>query len=193
MPYTLKGRITMGGGGSYDLDKTLTQEGMAADAKAAGDAIGAIEVSSTETVINYINENVTNVFTDEFYEEVTNRVEENITVVQDAEELQTKVGEALTKAEEAKTIATSTQEYIDLTPFVKTVNGLAPDEYGNVNVVDAAPTSVSAVKSGNTINVTAVYGKSGTSLSTITLDENGYPIGVTKDGVDCAVTWGGFE
>ena len=63
--------------------------------------------------------------------------------------------------------------------------------------VGAVPYSVDAVKAGNTVTVTANYraafGASTTSVSTITLDDNGYPVGVTKDGKDCALSWGGFE
>lgn len=58
---------------------------------------------------------------------------------------------------------------------------------------DRMPSAVSTVASGSTVTVTATYEDASTSVSVITLDDNNYPVGVTKDGVDCALTWGGFE
>jgi hypothetical protein len=46
--------ISNGGGGSVELDTTLTQEGKAADAKAVGDAIGGIE-SALDAIIEIQN------------------------------------------------------------------------------------------------------------------------------------------
>ena len=57
----------------------------------------------------------------------------------------------------------------------------------------AMPISVIATKEDKTVTVTAMYGDASTSVSTITLDDNGYPVGVTKDGKDCALAWGGFD
>lgn len=39
---TMASRMIASGGGTVEVDATLTQEGMAADAKAVGDAIGAL-------------------------------------------------------------------------------------------------------------------------------------------------------
>lgn len=84
-------------------------------------------------------------------------------------------------------------------PFWSGVNtyfSLSADE--SVNVFESEeeelfPYTVSAVKSDNTVTVTAAYSDMTTSITTITLDDNGYPVGVTKDGKDCALSWGGFE
>lgn len=53
MHYTLKGKITKGF--SYQIDKTLTIEGVAGDAKATGDAIAAIRQTFEETVNTHVN------------------------------------------------------------------------------------------------------------------------------------------
>lgn len=54
------------------------------------------------------------------------------------------------------------------------------------------PDSVSAVKTDNTITVTATYGLR-EIVTTIVLDDNGYPMSVTKDGKNCALSWEGFD
>ena len=54
------------------------------------------------------------------------------------------------------------------------------------------PVSVAAVLADDTVTVTATYGSGSTSVTTIVLDENGYPTAVSKDGEDCTLTWEGF-
>lgn len=57
----------------------------------------------------------------------------------------------------------------------------------------AMPISIVTTKDDKTITVSAIYGDATTSVSTITLDDDGFPVGVTKDGKDCALAWGGFD
>lgn len=54
------------------------------------------------------------------------------------------------------------------------------------------PESFHAVKTENTITVTATYGLR-EIVTTIVLDDNGYPMSVTKDGKNCTLSWEGFE
>lgn len=58
---------------------------------------------------------------------------------------------------------------------------------------DEPPTNVNSVRDGNTIIVTATYSNGGKSVSTITLNEDSYPISVLKGGVETSLTWEGFE
>lgn len=55
------------------------------------------------------------------------------------------------------------------------------------------PSRMTVVKSGSTINISAPMADGSLSLSSITLDANGYPTKVNTDGVECPITWEGFE
>ena len=96
------------------VDTSLTQSGKAADAKAVGDAINAIPVSTT----------------DDGYTEIT---------------------------------------------------GLR----------QAISTNI--VKSGNAITVTTALEGDETTTSEITLNSEGYPTTIVTDGVECAISWEGFD
>ncbi len=63
---------------------------------------------------------------------------------------------------------------------------------------DKMPSQVEVVKNGNAITVTATVSGSlggwGTEVTTITLDEDGYPKTVTRDdGTTTTLTWEGFD
>lgn len=120
MNYVLKGRIEqpIPGSPTLGLDETLTIRGLAADAKAAGDAIR--EKANAADVAKEIE-----------------RIEGLIGGTPDSPGDDTLAKEALETAKAAKTIAESTQEYVDGLIFVKTVNGIAPDQYGNVTLPSA--------------------------------------------------------
>ena len=62
-------------------------------------------------------------------------------------------------------------------------------------VLDEIPkaSSLSFVRSGNTITATIPLDNGSTSTSIITLDEDGCPTNVTTDGVACPVSWEGFD
>ena len=123
MNYVLKGRIAMGGG-MVSLDKTLTIEGMAADAKAAGDAIRA--KADAAEVIKEIERVETEFHT--IIEQIPGSPDNN-----------NLAQEALDAARAALVIAQNTQTLLDnsLSGLVKTVNGIAPDEFGNVTLPSA--------------------------------------------------------
>lgn len=55
------------------------------------------------------------------------------------------------------------------------------------------PTSCSIVKSGSTVTVTTPLANGSTSTSIISLDVNNYPTKVVTDGVECPITWEGFD
>ena len=57
---------------------------------------------------------------------------------------------------------------------------------------DDMPSSVRVTKDGDTVTVTASKGWK-ESVTTIVLDEDGYPKAVSRDGKDCALTWEGFD
>ena len=54
------------------------------------------------------------------------------------------------------------------------------------------PVSVTAVKDGNEITVTAAYATGKTETSVITLDEAGNPVSVIKNDITIALHWEGF-
>ena len=57
---------------------------------------------------------------------------------------------------------------------------------------EETPTRVQTTKSGNEVTVMAYY-DSRTSVTVITLNDAGDPVLVTKDGIDCALDWSGFD
>lgn len=105
---------------------------------------------------------------------------------------------------------------------VQTVNGIAPDEAGNVEIeipegtglteeqeakLEAITvtedgytdisgvrkaTDISAVRDGQTITITTTLQGDVTHTDVISLDDNDYPVTIVSDGVECSVTWEGF-
>lgn len=105
---------------------------------------------------------------------------------------------------------------------VQTVNGIAPDEAGNVEIeipegtglteeqaakLEAITvtedgytdisgvrkaTDISAVRDGQTITITTTLQGDVTHTDVIGLDDNDYPVTIVSDGVACSVTWEGF-
>lgn len=71
--------------------------------------------------------------------------------------------------------------------------GKLPEGSGDSDFVLPSATSVSAVKTDNSITVTATYDNNTQSVSVIELDGNGDPVTVTKDGKTCTLSWEGFE
>ena len=53
-------------------------------------------------------------------------------------------------------------------------------------------TSIRAVMEGNTVTITTIMQGDVTHTDVITLDENGYPVSIVADGVECAVEFVGF-
>lgn len=54
-------------------------------------------------------------------------------------------------------------------------------------------TSINTVKEDNTITITTTLEGGEISISTITLDDDGVPTSVVTDGVECILTWDGFD
>lgn len=55
------------------------------------------------------------------------------------------------------------------------------------------PASIIAVKADTDVTVTAEYTDGSSDVTTITLDANGDPISVARDGEVCTLTWEGFD
>ena len=72
-------------------------------------------------------------------------------------------------------------------PFTVTEDG-----YTDISGLRQA-TAVSMVKVDNTVTVSTTLQGDDTIVSEITLDEEGYPSKIVTDGVECAVSWEGFE
>ena len=53
--------------------------------------------------------------------------------------------------------------------------------------------NVATVKNGNTVTITSTYSDNSDSVITMVLDDDNYPVSVTKDGVECTLTWEGFD
>lgn len=103
-----------GGSVSITLDKTLTIEGQAADAKAVGDAISELPIK------------------------------------------------------------VANDKYTDIASLRK-------------------PISIAFIKSGSRITATTILQGNRTSTSTVSLNDNGRPSAISTDGVECVVTWDGFD
>lgn len=58
---------------------------------------------------------------------------------------------------------------------------------------EAVAVSIATVKTDNAVTVTAAYDDDSTSVSVITLDDNGYPVSITTDGVTTTLSWEGFD
>lgn len=58
---------------------------------------------------------------------------------------------------------------------------------------EPAAVGVSAVKSDSTVTVTVSYDDLSEEIATITLNEDGDPVSVTREGVTCALSWEGFD
>ena len=139
MNYVLKGRISMDN--PYSLDKTLTIEGVGADAKAVGDAL-AKKVNTADIANNLTTDDATKPLAasqgkvlDEKIDNAVSELEE--TINKDIGAAKQAAEAAQSTADSAKTIAESAQSYVDQLTFVKTVNGISPDEYGNVTLPSA--------------------------------------------------------
>ena len=87
---------------------------------------------------------------------------------------------------------------------VKTVNGVAPDEYGNVEVaggdggasvdevLDAIPTVTDVAVTENadgSVTMVNTLSDGTTETIVVTADENGNPNGLTVNGIAIPVTW----
>ena len=53
-------------------------------------------------------------------------------------------------------------------------------------------TNVSVVKSDSTVTITATLEDNSQSVTVITIDENDVPTKITKDGMECPISWEGF-
>ncbi len=88
------------------------------------------------------------------------------------------------------------KEWLATIGGVKTVNGVAPDENGNVEVEGGSGsseqlTNLSMVKSDNTITITSTLEGDDTVVDTITLT-NGVPTSGVFNGVACTIEMEGF-
>lgn len=54
-------------------------------------------------------------------------------------------------------------------------------------------TDITVVKADDTITLTTTLDDGSVSTSVVTLDSNGYPSTVVTDGVECSVSWDGFD
>lgn len=53
--------------------------------------------------------------------------------------------------------------------------------------------NVVSVKEGNTKTVTTTYADGTSSVAIVTVDEKDRPISVIEDGVECKITWIGYD
>lgn len=77
-------------------------------------------------------------------------------------------------------------EFLKLIPVT-----VADDGYTEITGQRQA-TAISAVMDGNTVTVTTTMQGDVTHTDIITLDENGYPVSIVADGVECAMEFVGF-
>ncbi len=73
--------------------------------------------------------------------------------------------------------------------FVFTADGVT---HMTAEIEEDLPSKVTTVKDGNTVTVTAAYGLMD-EVTTITLNDDGDPVAVTKDGKTVTLTWEGFD
>lgn len=135
MDYVLKGSLYKEV--LYNLDKSLTVEGLAADAKAVGDAVKALA-----PVDDLITDDASKTLSARQGKLLNDKIDTEVEELHKALEGSDVIGvketaeKALETAESAKTIATEAQKQVDnsLEVVVWTVNGVAPDQYHNVTV-----------------------------------------------------------
>lgn len=66
------------------------------------------------------------------------------------------------------------------------------DGYTDISGLRKA-TAIAVVKEEQTVTVTQTLQGDVTSTSVITLDDNDFPVAIVTDGVECAVSWEGFD
>lgn len=152
---------------SSTVDTTLTQEGKAADAKAVGDAFKNISVEVDDTLTQSGKAADAKVVGDAI---------SNISI-----EVDTTLSES-GKAADAKAVGDAINEI----PIA-----ISEDGYTEITGLRQA-ISTSIVKSGNAITVTTALEGDESTVSEITLDNNGYPTKILTDGVECIISWEGF-
>jgi hypothetical protein len=54
-------------------------------------------------------------------------------------------------------------------------------------------TKTSLVKNDSTITITTTLDDGAKTVSIVTVDDNGYPSKIVTDGVECTVSWEGFD
>ena len=69
---------------------------------------------------------------------------------------------------------------------------VAEDGYADISGL-RQPTAMTIAKMGDTVGVFVTLQGDVLSTSAITLDENGYPISIDTDGVECTLVWEGFD
>lgn len=156
--------VAANGDVSIIVDPTLALEGQAADAKAVGDALNR----KVSTVNNIEPDEYGNVFISSG---------ESGSVIPD-----------VTEEDNGAVLGVANGEW----DKVNLPIAVSDDGYTSIGGLRNA-TSIHAVKSGNTIVIETTYDGGVVSQSVITLDENDYPIAITTNGTECAISLEGFE
>ena len=91
------------------------------------------------------------------------------------------------KIAEAKKIATDAQKSVDDLPI-----SVSSEGYTDINGLRQV-TNMTFVKNDSSITLTTKLQGEQSSVSVVTLDDNGFPEKITTDGVECIVSWEGFD
>lgn len=163
------------GSGDVNIDDTLTQSGLAADAKAVGDALAqkqpigdyaltkdipSLDGYATE---EYVNQKVESL--------PSGSVELDNTLTQE------------NKAADAKAVG----DRISAIPIA-----VAEDGYTDISGLRQV-TAINTVKNGNTITITTILEGDVVSSTVVILDDDGFPSTITTDNVVCQASFSGFD
>ena len=78
--------------------------------------------------------------------------------------------------------------------YIKNKPAIVTTEDGYTEITGLRPAvSAKVAASGNTVTVTRTLAGNVSSVSVITLNDNGLPVTVVTDGVECELSWEGFE
>lgn len=170
------------GGAAIALDKTLTQEGQAAEAAATGAAIKTAQdaasaaASAAATAQNTANDAATAASNAQTTANDALQAAQNVTPG--------------ASADQVNQINQNTENIEKNTTKIAAFPIVSDGEYTDIAGLRQV-TAGAVVRSGNTITITTTLQGGRTSTTVITLDDDEWPTTITTDGVEAVWTWEG--